>query len=109
MSEHTPKFFSIDNIDTALNPRLCSVLMEQIVDLAKKYDKQVICTTHNPAILDGLNLKDEDQKLYTVRRDDDGRTITRRVHAPQPQPEELSVRLSEAFIRGLIGGVPDHF
>jgi len=33
------------------------------VDLAKKYDKQVILTTHNPAILDGLNLDDEEAAI----------------------------------------------
>lgn len=110
ISWRTPKFFAIDNIDTALNPRLCSTLMEQIVELAKKHDKQVICTTHNPAILDGLDLQDGDQRLYTVRRDSEGHTVLRRVSAPEPQRKgELPVRLSEAFLRGLIGGLPDHF
>jgi predicted ATPase len=110
ISWRTPKFFAIDNIDTALNPRLCSTLMEQIVELAKKHDKQVICTTHNPAILDGLNLNDDEQRLYTVRRDSEGHTVLRRVRAPEPQKKgELPVRLSEAFLRGIIGGLPDHF
>lgn len=110
ISWRTPKVFAIDNIDTALNPRLCSTLMEQIVELAKKHDKQVICTTHNPAILDGLNLKDDEQRLYTVRRDSEGHTVLRRVRAPEPQRQgELPVRLSEAFLRGIIGGLPDHF
>lgn len=110
ISWRTPRFFAIDNIDTALNPKLCSTLMSQLVELAKKHDKQVICTTHNPAILDGLNLKDDEQRLYTVKRDSEGRTVLRRIHAPEPQkPGELPVRLSEAFVRGIIGGLPDHF
>lgn len=110
MSWRTPKFFAIDNIDAALNPRLCTILMEQLVELAKKYDKQVICTTHNPAILDGLDLKDDDQRLYAVRRDSEGHTVVRRVSAPEPQqPGDLPVRLSEAFTRGIIGGLPEHF
>src|SRR5690606_35148921 len=61
LSWRTPRFFAIDNVDNALNPRLCSALMQHVVELAKKYDKQVICTTHNPAILDGLDLKDDEQ------------------------------------------------
>jgi predicted ATPase len=110
MSWRTPIFFAIDNIDTALNPKLCSTLMEQIIELAKKYDKQVICTTHNPAILDGLDLKDNGQRLYTVSRDSDGHTKVRRVTAPEPQkPGDLPIRLSEAFQRGLIGGLPSNF
>ncbi|QJE97955.1 AAA family ATPase [Luteolibacter luteus] len=109
MSWRTPKFFAFDNIDSALNPRLCSELMIQIVELAKKYDKQVICTTHNPAILDGLDLNDEDQKLFVIRRNSRGRTVARRVPAPAPLSGETPVRLSEAFMRGIIGGVPNHF
>lgn len=110
LSWRTPKFFAIDNIDTALNPRLCSMLMQQVVELARTYDKQVICTTHNPAILDGLDLGDDEQRLYTVQRDSEGRTMARRVSAPEPQRlGERPVRLSEAFVRGLIGGLPEHF
>jgi predicted ATPase len=109
MSWRTPRFFALDNVDNALNPKLCSELMTQIVDLAKKNNKQVICTTHNPAILDGLDLTDEDQRLYTVRRNSDGHTIVRRIRAPQPREGEMPVRLSEAFTRGIIGGLPDHF
>jgi hypothetical protein len=110
LSWRTPMFFAIDNIDTALNPRLCSLLMQQVAELAKKYGKQVICTTHNPAILDGLDLKDDEQRLYTIQRDSEGRTVARRVRAPEPQrPGEWPVRLSEAFVRGIIGGVPEHF
>jgi AAA15 family ATPase/GTPase len=109
ISWRTPKFFALDNIDTALNPKLCITLMQQIVELAKKHNKQVICTTHNPAILDGLDLSDDEQRLYTVQRDSDGHTVLRRVRAPEPQKGEAPVRLSVAFLRGLIGGLPDHF
>jgi predicted ATPase len=109
MSWRTPRFFALDNVDNSLNPKLCSALMRQIAELAKEYGKQVICTTHNPAILDGLNINDDEQRLYTVRRDSEGQTKVRRVRAPEPQPGEAAVRLSEAFMRGLIGGLPDHF
>ena len=109
MSSRTPQFFALDNVDNALNPRLCSELMIQIVKLSKKHNKQVICTTHNPAMLDGLNLKDDDQRLFAVRRNSEGRTVVRRVQAPEPQHGEAPVRLSEAFIRGILGGLPDNF
>jgi predicted ATPase len=109
MSRRTPCFFGLDNVDAALNPKLCSTLMTKIAELAKKYEKQVICTTHNPAILDGLNINDGEQRLYVVRRDSEGHTTIRRVRAPEPQPGEVPVRLSEAFMRGLIGGLPENF
>ncbi|MEQ1862174.1 MAG: AAA family ATPase [Chthoniobacteraceae bacterium] len=109
MSWRTPRFFAFDNVDNALNPKLCSALMRQIAELTKKHKKQVICTTHNAAILDGLNLHDDEQRLYAVRRDSDGHTVVHRVRAPQPQSGETPVRLSEAFARGIIGGLPDHF
>jgi AAA15 family ATPase/GTPase len=109
MSPRTPKFFAIDNIDNALNPKLCSALIRHVADLARKYDKQVICTTHNPAVLDGLNLHADDERLFTVGRNSEGRTTVRRVRAPEPLPGETPVRLSEAFTRGLIGGLPEHF
>ena len=109
MSKHTPKFFAIDNIDNALNPKLCAELMRQLAVLAAKHGKQVICTTHNPAILDGLNLNDDMQRLYVVRRDSEGHTVVNRVNAPLPRHYVKSIRLSTAFMEGMLGGLPDHF
>ncbi len=109
MSWRTPCFFALDNVDNALNPKLCSALMRQIAELAKKYDKQVICTTHNPAILDGLNINDDEQRLYTVQRDSEGHTVVNRVHPPKPQPGKPPMKLSAAFLAGHIGGLPEHF
>lgn len=109
ISKYTPKFFAIDNIDTSLNPKLCSELIKILSKLAKKHDKQVIFTTHNPAILDGLNLNDDEQRLLVVSRNKDGHTKTKRV-LPIATPEgEIPVRLSEQFMRGYIGGLPKNF
>lgn len=109
MSWRTPQFFALDNVDNALNPKICSTLMRQIVELAKKYDKQVICTTHNPAVLDGLNINDDEQRLFTVQRDLDGHTTVNRVKPPKAQPGKPPMKLSAAFLAGHIGGLPDHF
>jgi predicted ATPase len=109
LSEATPPFFAIDNIDTSLNPKLCAELMRRICQLAKNYNKQIIVTTHNPAILDGLNLTDDDQRLYIVFRNSEGRTRTRRVKAPRPRPGKTPIKLSDAFLRGLVAeGATDH-
>jgi len=109
ISENTPKFFAIDNIDASLNPKLCSQLMKELVELAKKYNKQVIFTTHNPAILDGLNLDDEEQKLLVIYRNKLGHTKARYVDKPEPLEGQEPVKLSEAFLRGYIGGIPRNF
>ncbi len=109
LSKATPQFFAIDNIDNALNPKLCEELMRHLAALAEKTGKQVICTTHNPAILDGLNLHDDKQRLYVVRRNSEGHTIVNRVNAPRPRPNGPPVKLSTAFMSGLLGGLPDHF
>jgi predicted ATPase len=86
IGEETPKFFAIDNIDSSLNPRLCRRLIQELVELAKKYDKQVILTTHNPAILDGLDLDDQEQKLYVIKRKRSGQTRAIQIFTPKPLP-----------------------
>lgn len=106
ISDYTPKFFAIDNIDNALNPRLYQKLIEVLVKLAKKHDKQVIFTTYNPSILDGLDLDDPEQKLYAIFRNKSGHTKAKPVEAPKAVNGQIPVRLSEAFLRGYIGGLP---
>lgn len=108
VSPDTPKIFAIDNIETALNPQLCRGLMKELVVLAKEHDKQALITTHNPAVLDGLNLNDDEQRLFVVDRDDDGHTVARRIRA-KPPSEGTPLKLSEMWMRGLIGGIPDRF
>jgi predicted ATPase len=109
ISDYTPKFFAIDNIDNALNPKLCEKLITLLVQLAKDHDKQTIVTTHNPAILDGLNLHDDDQRLFVVWRNAVGETKIRRVKPISTPEGEQPVRMSEAFLNGYIGGLPKNF
>ena len=109
ISKDTPQFFAIDNIDASLNPKLCRRLIKELVNLAKKYDKQVIFTTHNPAILDGLNLNDDEQRLFIVSRNKSGYTRARRFMKPETPKGEEPITLSEAFVRGYLGGLPKSF
>jgi predicted ATPase len=105
ISKDTPAFFAIDNIDTSFNPKLCEKLTRNLAALAKKHKKQVILTTHNPAILDGLNLKDDNQRLFVVRRNDEGHTKATRVE----YKAERNMKLSEVWTNGFIGGLPENF
>ncbi|MFS8118051.1 MAG: AAA family ATPase [Microcoleus sp.] len=109
ISDLTPKFFAIDNIDASLNPRLCRRLIQELVELAKKNDKQVIFTTHNPAVLDGLDLDDDEQRLFVIYRSQLGHTKAIRILKPEPLEGQEPVSLSEAFLRGYIGGLPENF
>lgn len=111
VAKETPKAFAIDNIDASLNPKLCTKLMTIIADLAQKYDKQIFLTTHNPAILDGINLNDEEQKLFVVSRNKSGHTRIKEITAkdkPKSSNDE-PLHLSEAFMRGYLGGLPKGF
>lgn len=104
-SKDTPSFFAIDNIESSFNPKLCTKLIKFLVDLANKNDKQVIVTTHNPFVLDGLDLSDDKQRLFVARRNIDGHTKLKRI----PYKENNEMKLSEIWMKGFIGGLPDKF
>ncbi len=110
ISKRTPKFFAIDNIESSLNPHLCREIMTIICDLAKEEgsEKQLLITTHNPAILDGLNLNDDDIRLFEVYRNNNGHTKARRIQLnADNKPEQL--KLSELWTRGYLGATPKNF
>ena len=105
ISYETPKFFAIENIDSSFNPKLCREVIKRLIVLAQKHGKQIIATTHNPSVLDGLDLSDDDVRLFTIRRGIDGDTKASRVTLK----ERLTIPLSEAWQRGYLGGLPDNF
>lgn len=105
ISDETPSFFAIENIDTAFNPKLCREVTRRLIELARKHNKQIIATTHNAAVLDGMNLFEDDIRLHVVRRTIDGYTKTNRVILK----DNMSMPLSEAWVKGYIGGLPDNF
>lgn len=107
ISDETPRFFAIENIDTAFNPKLCREVTRRLIELAKKHNKQIVATTHNPAILDGLDLSDEGQKLMVVQRSVDGYTKVRTLKKEEVMNCELP--LSQLWLRGFVGGLPNNF
>lgn len=102
ISKETPSFFAIDNIEASFHPALCRELTKRLIELSIEYKKQVIITTQNPFVLDGLNLSNSDERLFVIRRNSDGETIADRIETPPK-----NVKLSEAWIRGYIGGQPE--
>ncbi len=106
ISSETPAFFAIDNIESSFNPKLCREITKRLISLAKKHNKQVIVTTHSPAVLDGLDITNDDERLFVVRRSIDGYTKVNRV---EYKTQDISLLLSEAWLKGYLGGLPENF
>lgn len=105
-----PKFFAIDNLDQALNPRLVSRLTARLSRWLCQdgQDRQLLFTAHNPAVLDGLDLSDSEVRLFAVERNSDGLTRVRRVGVT---PELIKLNeeypLSRLWLMGHLGAVPN--
>lgn len=105
-----PKLAAIDNVDAGLNPRLARALIERLCKrVLADGSRQLLLTSHNPLVLDGLPLQDDRVRLFAVDRSAHGRTIVRRVRVT---PELLAKAeegwpLSRLWVSGHLGGVPD--
>ena len=109
--EHSPRLCAVDNADHGLNPRLARSLIEHVCDwyLQARPQRQVLLTTHNPLVLDGLPLQDDRVRLFTVSRTNTGRTTVRRVEVDDDLRDkaEQGWSLSRLWVMGHLGGVPD--
>ena len=109
--EASPALCAVDNADHGLNPRLARSLMERLCQwyLDSREPRQVLLTTHNPLVLDGLPLQDDRVRLFTVSRTATGRTSIRRVVVDDRLLEraEQDWTLSRLWVRGDLGGVPN--
>ena len=109
--EASPPLCAVDNADHGLNPRLARSLMERICEWYLDADKprQILLTTHNPLVLDGLPLQDDRVRLFTVSRTSKGRTSIRRVDLDDSlmARAEQGWSLSRLWVMGHLGGVPD--
>ena len=106
MHPDAPSIFSIDNFDHALNPRLVRRLTQIFCGEILKREKTVFLTTHNPLVLDGLDLSNDRIRLFTVNRNNKGYTTLERVQISNKLLEK-GMPLSRLWIDGYIGGVPD--
>ena len=107
----SPRLCAVDNADHGLNPRLARSLMEHLCEwyLDASTPRQILLTTHNPLVLDGLLLQDDRVRLFTVSRTGSGRTFIRRVNLDDSLREraEQGWSLSRLWVMGHLGGVPD--
>ncbi|MGA9351351.1 MAG: AAA family ATPase [Anaerolineae bacterium] len=105
-----PRLLAIDNFDQAMHPLLARALTKLFCEqvLASENQRQVLLTTHNPMVLDGLNLRDERIRLFTVDRHE-GMTQIKPLRVTEALLQELEqkhVTLSELWVMGRLGGVP---
>ena len=107
----SPHFFAVDNADHGLNPRLAKALFKMLCGwvLDAPEPRQILVTTHNPQVLDGLPLRDDRVRLFTVARTDAGRSSIRRVEINDKllAMAEKGWTLSRLWVMGHLGGVPN--
>ncbi|MCB1919322.1 MAG: AAA family ATPase [Candidatus Competibacteraceae bacterium] len=110
LSPQAPKLFAVDNLDQALNPRLVTRLTSKLGIWLKHADRerQLLFTAHNPAVLDGLDLLDDDTRLFAVDRNSSGHTQIKRIELS----DKLLVLnkdypLSRLWLMGHLGAVPN--
>lgn len=106
MHDKAPKMFAIDSFDHALNPRLAKKATEIFSNIITGQNKTVFMTTHNPLVLDGLDLTNDDIRLFTTDRNKYGHVEIRRVQISN-ELLEMHQPLSRLWINGLLGGVPE--
>lgn len=110
LSPSSPSVFAIDNLDSALNPRLVMRLVERLAAWLRTADpsRQLLFTAHNPTVLDGLNLDDDEVRLFAVERNSAGHTIVRRIEVtPELRGLNKDYPLSRLWAMGHLGAVPN--
>ncbi|MCC3377591.1 AAA family ATPase [Cohnella sp. REN36] len=109
MHKASPPMFAIDNFDQALNPRLARAVTTKFCEQAIKNNKICFVTTHNPLVLDGLDLNDDRIRLFSVDRNSKGHTQINRINIT----DDLLAKgkegnsLSRLWTSGWLGGVPN--
>lgn len=110
LSPQAPRLFAIDNLDQALNPRLVGQLTSRLAGWLAHHgsDRQMLFTAHNPAVLDGLDLTNDDIRLFAVERNSEGHTVIRRIVLdPELQALHRDYPLSRLWLMGNLGAVPN--
>lgn len=110
LSPSSPSIFAIDNLDSALNPRLVTRLVARLGEwlAITDPDRQLLFTAHNPTVLDGLDLEDDEVRLFAVERNSDGHTTVRRVTlTPELKKLNEEYPLSRLWAMGNLGAVPN--
>jgi len=110
LSPAAPSIFAIDNIDSALNPRLATRLVSRLAKwlAVANPNRQLLFTAHNPTVLDGLDIDDDEVRLFAVERNTEGHTLLRRIAlTPGLGEANKEYPLSRLWAMGNLGAVPN--
>lgn len=103
-----PQLLAIDNLDQALNPRLLARLVSRLAGWLQASDRQLLFTAHNPAALDGLDLTNDEVRLFAIDRNSDGQTVIQRLSlTPELRQLNATYPLSRLWLMGHLGAVPN--
>jgi predicted ATPase len=108
-----PALSAVENLDQNMHPRLARATIRALCAALLKAEtpRQALLTTHNPLVLDGLDLRDDRIRLFTVERDRAGASQIRRVQVDEGMlaAVESGLTLSSLWLMGRLGGAPDIF
>lgn len=116
--DDSPKMFSLDNVDSALNPGMTRLLLETVIHtttVSSRHNlrcgpRQLFLTSHNPTSLDAFDLFNDDQRVFVVERNDEGHTVVNRLQPDEGMSREDWERakngrnLSQLWLDGEIRG-----
>jgi len=106
-----PAMCAVDNADHGLNPRLARSLMTSVCDWYLKAPtlRQILLTTHNPLVLDGMPLSDDRVRLFVVARTNKGASTVTRIEVDSDLEEKVREgwTLSRLWVMGHLGGLPN--
>lgn len=109
-----PDMLAVDNFGYGMHPRLVRALSATFCHLLlNRSHRQILLTTHDPMVLDGLPLLDDRVRLFAVERDPESKATTvRRIRVDEElwqKKEERGWALSDLWIEGWLGAVPNLF
>lgn len=104
---NSPSVFGVDSFDHAMHPRLAQAATRLFCETLMENGKTAFVTTHNPLVLDGLNLLDDRIRLFTVNKSHKtGHTSLERIQITE-QLLDKGFSLSRLWVEGRLGGVPN--
>lgn len=104
---NAPNIFAVDSFDHAMHPRLARETTKLFCRTILKQDKTVFVTTHNPLVLDGLDLLNNDIRLFAVNKSRrTGHTSLQRIQVTKDLMDS-GYSLSRLWTEGRLGGVPN--
>jgi predicted ATPase len=106
-----PQTLAVDNFDTALHPRLARQLTRMVCEyVLSDGRRQLLLTTHNPLVLDGLDIRDDRIRLFAVERQRNGESEIRRISLSEEVLEEVDhgMSLSRLWVMGRLGAIPEY-